>query len=66
MNTNKRWRRHLNELVTARLDTIVYALQWARDPRCLQNGVSHRRVGRNASTSPVCSLWAAHSTRAWY
>ncbi|HMN44555.1 MAG TPA: hypothetical protein PKE27_08285 [Povalibacter sp.] len=64
MNTNKRWRQHLNELVTARLDPIVYALRWARDPRCLQNGVSHRRVGRVLNT-PVCSLWAVQSTRGW-
>ena len=63
MNTNKRWRQHLNELVTARLDTIVYAMRWARDPRCLQNGAGHRRVGR--VSTPVCSLWAVQSGRAW-
>lgn len=65
MNTKKRWRQHLNALVTARLDPIVYALRWARDPRCLQDGVSHRRVGRVNLSTPVCSLWAAQSTRAW-
>ncbi len=65
MNTNKRWRQHLNDLVTARLDPIVYALRWAHDPRCLQDGVGHRRVGSAQVNAPVCSLWAVRSTRAW-
>jgi hypothetical protein len=65
MSTNKRWRRHLNDLMSASLDPIVYAVQWARDPRCLQGGVNHRRVGRGNLNIPVCALWSASSRRAW-
>ncbi|WP_129641386.1 hypothetical protein [Peristeroidobacter agariperforans] len=55
---SKQWGKHVRELVNASLDPMVYALQWARDPRCMQRGLQHRRVGaaieRNAT---VCRLW---------
>lgn len=57
MKSNQ-WGKHLKELVNASLDPVVYALQWAHDPRCIQRGLQHRRVGapieRNA---PICRLW---------
>jgi len=65
MKSTQRWGKHVRELVSASLfDPMVYALQWAHDPRCLQNGGKHRRVGaaieRNGS---VCRLW--RSQRTW-
>jgi hypothetical protein len=61
MKSTQRWGNHirrLGELVNATLDPMVYALQWAHDPRCMQRGWKHRRVGapieRNA---PICRLW---------
>jgi hypothetical protein len=52
-------------LVTASLDPVVYAMQWAHDPRCIQRGAGHRRVGAYvASEAPVCRLWSATS-RDW-
>ena len=64
MKTREGWRRHLQELVNASLDTTVYALQWARDPRRMQRGVSYRRVGSLAAVrDPVCRLWGAPSHR---
>lgn len=59
MKTKEDWRRHLRELVNASLDPMVYAVQWAHDPRCMQRGARHRRVGAFvAVNSPVCRLWA--------
>jgi hypothetical protein len=60
MKSTQQWGKHLRALVNASLDTtLVYALQWAQDPRCMQRGLQHRRVGalieRNAT---VCRLWA--------
>jgi hypothetical protein len=61
MKSTQQWGKHLRELgamVSASLDPTVYALQWAHDPRCIQRGDKHRRVGapieRNAA---VCRLW---------
>lgn len=61
MKSTQQWGKHVRkfgELVNASLDPMIYALQWAHDPRCLQVGGKHRRVGapieRNA---PVCRLW---------
>lgn len=58
MKSTQQWGKHLRELVNASLDPMVYALQWAHDPRCMQRGLQHRRVGalieRNAT---VCRLW---------
>lgn len=66
MNTNKRWRQHLSDLMGSRLDPVVYAVRWARDPRCIQNGSGHRPVGRVMNlASPVCALWAGATRRAW-
>ncbi len=66
MNTKVRWRQHLTDMVNVRLDPVVYAMQWARDPRCLQSGAGHRRVGGILNVSaPVCSLWSAASRRSW-
>jgi len=44
-------------MVNSRLDPMVYAVQWARDPRCMQGGVGHRRVGA-AADAPICPLWS--------
>lgn len=64
MKSTQEWRKHVCELVNASLDPMVYALQWAHDPRCMQVGGKHRRVGaaieRNAV---VCRLW--RSQRSW-
>jgi hypothetical protein len=57
MKTREEWRRHLRELVNASSDPMVYALQWARDPRCMQRGTGHRRVGATLD-APVCRLWS--------
>jgi hypothetical protein len=66
MNTRKAWQQHLNDLMNASLDPVVYAVQWARDPRCLISGATHRRVGRAINDrAPVCALWSNHSKRAW-
>ena len=66
MTTKKRWRQHLNELMESSMDPVVYALRWARDPRCIQNGSGHRRVGRVTNlNSPVCALWAGATRRVW-
>jgi hypothetical protein len=64
MRTKEGWRQHLRDLMGASLDPTIYAVQWADDPRCLQRGGSHRRVGAFASLRPpVCRLWAA--SRKW-
>jgi len=66
MRTKERWRQHLSDLMNAGLDPVVYAMQWARDPRCLQHGVNHRRVGAVTSLSaPVCPLWSSEVKREW-
>jgi len=66
MKSKSGWRGHLRELVTASLDPVVYAMQWAHDPRCMQRGVGHRRVGAFvASQEPVCRLWSTQSRRDW-
>ena len=68
MNTKKAWQQHLNDLMTASLDPVIYAVQWARDPRCLSGGASHRRVGRaavNSENTSVCALWSTSTKRDW-
>jgi hypothetical protein len=64
MKSRQQWGEHVRELVNASLDPMIYAVQWARDPRCMQRGRKHRRVGavieRNKS---VCRLWS--SQRSW-
>lgn len=61
MKTTHRWGKHvreLGELVNASLDPTVYALQWAQDPRCIQRGGKHRRVGAPIERNAVlCRLW---------
>jgi len=65
MKTREGWRQHLRDLMGAGLDPTVYAVQWADDPRCMQRGMSHRRVGAIESLrSPVCRLWSVAS-RKW-
>lgn len=59
MRTNNSWRKHLHDLVNASLDPLVYAVQWAQDPRCLQHGVRHGRIGSFVERNRVvCRLWA--------
>jgi hypothetical protein len=66
MRATERWRQHLNELKSVALDPVVYAVQWARDPRCLHQGASHRRVGLVTRLGePACPLWSGASKRAW-
>lgn len=57
MKAREEWRQHLRDLVSASLDPMIYAVQWARDPRCMQRGNGHRRVGAQI-TNPVCRLWS--------
>lgn len=64
MKTKEGWRQHLQDLVGTSLDPTVYAMRWADDPRVMQRGAGHRRVGAfNAVKMPVCRLWAA--SRRW-
>lgn len=69
MKAQDNWRRHLHAVVNASLDPLVYAVQWAQDPRCLQRGVSHRRVGSSGPASgpndAVCRLWAGKLPSSW-
>jgi hypothetical protein len=66
MKTREDWRRHLSDLVNASLDPVVYAVQWAHDPRCMQRGAGHRRVGAFTDARiAVCPLWRAASKRHW-
>lgn len=66
MKTKAGWGAHLRETVGTRLDTMVYALQWARDPRSIQTGPHHRRIGATISdSSSICRLWASPSARRW-
>jgi hypothetical protein len=65
MRTKEGWRKHLRDVVSVGLDPTVYAVQWADDPRCMQSGAGHRRVGEFASMRmPVCRLWSLTS-RKW-
>lgn len=66
MKSKDGWRGHLRDLVTASLDPVVYAMQWAHDPRVMQRGLGHRRVGAFvASPAPVCRLWSTTTRRDW-
>ena len=66
MKTKAGWGSHLKERIGSQLDTMVYALQWARDPRSMQTGAHHRRIGApSADTAPICRLWATTSVRRW-
>ena len=65
MQAKELWRRHLNDLINVSLDPIVYAVQWARDPRCVQRGMSHRRVGAGTEfNTRICQLWL-RARRSW-
>jgi hypothetical protein len=64
MKTREAWGQHLREFVNKSLDPVVYAVQWARDPRCLQMGSRHRRVGATAEEA-ICRLWLGASGRSW-
>jgi hypothetical protein len=55
MKTRDEWRQHMRELVNSASDPLVYAVQWARDARCMRHGPSHRRVG--AAPVRPCRLW---------
>ena len=57
MKSKDGWRGHLRDLVSASLDPVVYAMQWAHDPRCLQRGSRHRRVGAYVA-SPAAGVQA--------
>lgn len=57
MKTRDVRRRTLRDVASATLDPMVYAVQWARDPRCMQSGLGHRRVGASID-APVCRLWS--------
>jgi hypothetical protein len=58
MRARDLWRQHLTDLIGASLDPVIYAVQWARDPRCVQRGISHRRVGAHTeSNTRICPLW---------
>jgi len=64
MKTKVGWQQHLIDIVGTSLDLTIYAVQWAHDPRCLQSGASHRRVGALAqSTGSMCPLWAGKRDR---
>ena len=66
MKSKDGWRGHLRDLVTASLDPVVYAMQWANDPRAMQRGSGHRRVGSLvANPTSVCRLWSSTSRRDW-
>lgn len=66
MKTKAGWGSHLRDLVGTQLDTMVYALQWARDPRSIQTGAGHRRIGAHLEDSAsICKLWASPSQRRW-
>ena len=62
MKSKDGWRGHLRDLVTASLDPVVYAMQWAHDPRVMQRGLGHRRVGAFVA---VCRLWSTTARRDW-
>lgn len=64
MKSKDGWRGHLRDLVTASLDPVVYAMQWAHDPRVIQRGPGHRRVGALIA-APVCRLWSTATRRDW-
>lgn len=64
MKTKAGWGTHLRDLVGTQLDTMVYALQWARDPRSMQTGASHRRIGAQADSASV-RLWANPAPHRW-
>ena len=66
MKSKDGWRGHLRDLVSASLDPVVYAMQWANDPRAMQRGSGHRRVGAFvANPTSVCRLWSANTRRDW-
>ena len=66
MKTKTGWGSHLRELVSVQLDTMVYALQWGRDPRSMRTGAHHRRIGAaNSDSGTICRLWANSSVHRW-
>lgn len=64
MKAKDGWQRHIIDLVSTTFDPTVYAVQWARDPRCLQRGAGHRRKGAFTQMGgSVCRLWASKFAR---
>lgn len=55
MKTRDEWRQHMRELVNSASDPLIFAVQWARDARCMRRGPNHRRVG--AAPVRPCRLW---------
>lgn len=66
MKTKAGWGSHLRDLVGSRLDTMVYAMHWARDPRSIRTGTNHRRIGATtAEDAAICPLWANSAAKRW-
>jgi hypothetical protein len=65
MKTSDGWQHFLSELVNARPAPGVDAFKWARDPRSVQQGAGHPRVGESALKGTVCRLWEHGTTSAW-
>jgi hypothetical protein len=64
MKTSDGWQQYLSELVNTRPAPAVDAYQWTRDPRCVQQGAGHPRVGVTALKS-VVRLWEHGPIRSW-
>jgi hypothetical protein len=65
MKTSDGWQQYLSELTNARPAPAVDALQWARDPRCVQQSPGYPRVGVTALKGVVCRLWDHSPVRSW-
>jgi len=69
MQTRDEWRQYLSELVNARLDAgvrdpVVYAVQWARNPRGLRRG-SSRRASTLQLKSAAGQFWSPAGVQYW-
>ncbi len=65
MKTSDGWQQYLSELVNARPAPAVDAFQWARGPRCVQQGSGHPRIGETALKGVICRLWDHGRARSW-
>jgi hypothetical protein len=65
MKTSDGWQQYLSELVNARPAPAVDAFKWCRDPRTVQQGPGHPRVGESALKGVVCRLWDYSADRSW-
>lgn len=63
MKTSDGWQQYLSELVNTRPAPAVDAFQWCRDPRTVQQGAGHPRVGELALKGMVCRLWDHSAAR---